>query len=98
MQCVFCGTQVANLEFFLKVALCPSCARLAKGLRDRAKSELETMLATLDDAIRVALCDPTVGLELERAESLSSEEVLNYTVALNKHFRKEKTSAQRRSS
>lgn len=89
MQCVFCGTEVDNLEFFLKVALCPSCVRKSRELRDRARSELETVLATLDDIMRNAMCDPSVGLELDRTSALTSEEVLGYVIALNKHFRKE---------
>jgi len=92
MQCLFCGTECDNLEFFLKVALCPTCAKKSRELRDRARSELETVLATLDDIMRTAMCDSTVGLEIDRTSALSSEEVLSYVIALNKHYRKERTS------
>jgi len=90
MQCLCCGTDCDNLEFFLKVALCPDCAKKSKELRDRARSELETVLATLNNIMQSAICDATVGLELDRTSTLSSEEVLSYVIALNKHYRKER--------
>jgi hypothetical protein len=89
MKCLLCGTQVENLEFFLQVALCSECARKAQALRDRAKSELETLLGSLDDIVRAAMC-AAGGLELKAVESLTSEEVLAYTMALNTHFRRER--------
>jgi hypothetical protein len=89
MKCVLCGTQVENLEFFLQVALCPECAGKARALRNRVKSELEAVLGTLDDIVRAAMCTPG-GLDIRCTESLTSEEVLAYTMALNTHFRREK--------
>lgn len=97
MKCLLCGTQVENLEFFLQVALCPECAGKARALRDRAKSELETVLGSLDDIVRAAMC-AAGGLDFKAAESLTSEEVLAYTMALNTHFRRERRADERQSS
>ena len=86
MLCLNCSSQVdeGGAKFFLKVLLCDTCAAKSKALRDRAKSELETVLATLDDVFRHAL---TSG-KLDLHNTLSGEEVVNYALALNKHWRR----------
>jgi hypothetical protein len=87
MQCLSCGADTDKIELFLKVALCGECAQKAKRLKDRARSELETMLVAMDDIMRHALVSS--GLELDRVDSLTGEEIVTYIFAMNKHFRKE---------
>jgi hypothetical protein len=90
MRCLICGVATDSIELFLKVNLCPKCAKQTRQLRDRARSELQNIVATLDDVLREALCTASAGLELDRVESLSGEEVINYILALNKHFRRDR--------
>jgi hypothetical protein len=80
-----CRTETGDPKFFLNVLLCEDCAIRAKTLRNRGKSELENVLATLDTVFRAALTG--AGLELDERE-LSSDEVLTYLLALNRHWRK----------
>jgi hypothetical protein len=80
--------EMGDAEFFLTVMLCKKCADLAKSLRDRARSEFENILATLDDVIRSSMSGGTAGLELDGSDSLTREQVITYVLALNKHWRK----------
>jgi hypothetical protein len=87
MQCLNCSTETEDPRFYLNVLLCEECADQAQLLRNRGKSELENILATLDEVIRTALVNST-GVDLDNVEKLTPQEVVTYVLALSRHWRK----------
>lgn len=77
MNCTSCGRYVAEGKsvFYLQVYLCPECAKAARLIRDKLRSELEVVLATLDDSMRRVLVDrklPDVsGVDISSKEALA---------------------------
>lgn len=57
MKCMNCGEELTQRtsDFTLKVLLCKSCAMRVDKLKRRLRSELETLLATLDDTMRFGI-------------------------------------------
>ena len=77
MKCTCCGNEVAEGKsvFFLRVLLCSGCAHSARVLRDKLRSELENVVAMLDDSLRRVLVDrklPAInGTEISSKEALA---------------------------
>lgn len=57
MKCIHCSKNLDEkaTDFSLKVMLCKQCAVRVTRLRARIRSELEVLLAQLDDTMRFAL-------------------------------------------
>lgn len=90
MKCVGCnkGLLEEEVKFFLKVLLCQSCALQAEKFRNRARSELENLLVTLDPTIQMALSEKQSSSICSNGSILlSNAEVISHVISLNKSFR-----------
>lgn len=87
MNCVntTCGKPVisTDCDFTFKVLLCKQCSTNLKRARSRIRSELEVLLATLDDTLRFGV---TSDLHFaDRVdESTTREDVLEFITKLDK--------------
>lgn len=90
MNCVNppCGKPIVGNDgdFTFKVLLCGECSTKLKKIRDRAKSELEVTLVTLEDALRFSV---TSDLQFSGTidELTTREQVLEFVVELDKQCR-----------
>jgi len=66
-------------EVYLKVMLCKQCASRTRKLRDRARSQIEVLLATLDDTLQYSL--------LSDEEFSEEDTLLEYIVRVQKKCR-----------
>jgi hypothetical protein len=73
MNCLYCETALdeKTTDFSFKVMLCKKCASNANRLKNRIRSELEVVLAQLDETMRFALTarDMPGGLIAELSRS-----------------------------
>lgn len=88
MRCMNCGDSLTErtTDFTLRVMLCKKCAVMLSRLRDRIRSEVETLLATLDDTLRFGVTDAEAfpgGVD----EKTTRDQVLRFIVSLDEKCR-----------
>lgn len=90
MNCVntSCGKPITGTDgdFTFKVLLCKECSTNLQRFRSRVRSELEVMLATLDDTLRFSV---TSDLQFAGSvdEATTREEILEFMIELDKQCR-----------
>jgi len=86
MKCINCSKDVMDNKaiFFLQVYLCSDCADKARALRDRTRSEMENILAAVDDVFRACLVEKKLDLP---SALLSFDEVISMYLSMYKYCR-----------
>jgi hypothetical protein len=81
MKCLVCDSELTErtTDFSLKVMLCQGCAIRVSKTRDRIRSEVEVLLATVDDAMRFAVLSKDLP-----SEDLSRDGMLKFIIAMDK--------------
>lgn len=88
MRCTCCHEEVeeGKVVFFLNVMMCSRCAESARKIRDRLRSEVENVLATLDDSLRRFLVENSIiGIDMSK---VSPKGLLELAVSVHRYSMK----------
>lgn len=99
MKCLNCDEELTDrtTDFTLKVMLCKPCAVKVSRLKARLRSELEVLLATLDDSMRFGITTQEV-LPADD-DGASRQDLLEFAVRLDTKCRNtSRTTTSSRSS